>query len=746
MTFRIVGVRTQKFGPLEEQIVWLEPGVNAVYGLNGSGKSYFLEQIAQLAAGTTSMVGGLILKWEYSPNTRNPGFGIDDYIKRGELKYVSGDGWTSWESNPEGHMPEVPVVSWEDIDFFADVEDSDRNRRILREVLDHGFLLATPLGTDPASWALWPLGVPSTDTPTLVDEINKFTNLADQFRGQLEAMGLADPEAASKPRSFLGVVVGLEATGLTDPEATDVEYRDEEAWEDLHDKCDNILEESGLRTSILTHSLNILLPSSLYLDGTFGVGKSGQPVFLRAFIKLDQPTWSLVVEGLSDRATDSSPAQSVDNDTRNALVLLEDPHIDIAAFFGLTREVPEPDDMLHWTSELSRVASEILPLLLLDAFPLHIDFGDIRDWLSGTHPRWTGVFEYRTDAAAPVSQRLVPLAGLSKAQRRWAEFAIRVAIGIVSDAGSRRESHTPLWIIDEPEAALHRSAEEHMAKGLVTLAEKYRVIIVAATHSPELLDHPRIHLLNARRPMGHTRIAPMGTIDLSALLELGLRPSDLLRGVRTFILVEGEQDKIILEEFFGTELTNMRAQLLPARGASRYKEVFDSQFLFEYTDACILATMDNLNEDHLTRTWDRARELAQRGDLEKANKELLGELPGSQGAENKFMREFCTRALKAGQHERVHLFGFSLPDITDYLPIEKFAPKFASWESAREAKDASNTNIPNFKKWLEQTERSDFSPENVRRVARELLENGTTPDDFLRFISAAKTASDTRNG
>ncbi len=734
MTFKIVGVRTQEFGPLEEQIVWLEPGVNAVYGLNGSGKSYFLEQIAQLAAGTTAMGAGLILKWEYSPDTHNPGIGIDDDIKHGELKYVSGAGWTGG-SNPEDHMPDFPQeMAPEDIDS-ADVEKSERNRRILREVLDHGFLLATPLGTDPASWALWPLGVPSTDTPTLVDEISKFTNLADQFRGQLEAMRLADPKAAN------------------------VEAWDEDAWDDLHDKCFKILEESELRTSVLTHSLNILAPNGLYLAWafrspdwtygsaawTFGVGKSGQPVFLRAFIELRQPTWSLVVEGISDRATDSSPAQSIDNDTRNALVSLVD-RLDAEDNFDPSRGVPEPDDMLRWTSEMSKVASEILPLLLQDAFPLDLDVGDIRGWLSGTHPKWTAAFEYRPVAAAPVLQRFAPLAELSKAQRRLAEFAIRVAIGIVSDAGSHRESLTPLWIIDEPEAALHRSAEEHVAKGLVTLAEKYQVTIVAATHSPELLDHPRIHLLNARTPMGHTRIDPLDTINLSALLELGLRPSDLLRGVRTFILVEGEQDKIILEEFFGTELTNMRAQLLPARGASRYKEAFDSQFLFEYTDACILATMDNLNEDHLTRTWDRARELAQRGDLEKANKELLGELPGTQGAENKFMREFCTRALKAGQHERVHLFGFSLPDITDYLPIEKFAPKFVSWGSAREAKDASNTNIPNFKKWLEQTERSDFSPENVRRVARELLDDGTTPDDFLRFISAAKTASDTRNG
>ncbi len=742
MTFRIAGVRTQKFGPLEEQIVWLEPGANAVYGLNGSGKSYFLEQIAQLAAGTTAMVGGLILKWDDSPNTRGPGIVIEFAPTP---NYFTDADWGPGVSDPGADMPEWMTWAWE---FAAPLEPdqnritfsgldhefllaADRNSRILREVLNHGFLLATPLGTEPASWALWPLVIPSTDTPALVDEFNKFTNLAAQLRDPLEAIRLA-----------------------SDP--PDYERPDDELLESLSEECDGIVAESGLRTSILACSLNMPDSGFANLDATFGAGdRSGQPVFVRAVFELQQPTWGVVVEGLSDRATDSAQAQSVDNDTRNALIWLDDHQMrfDAEGNFGGSSQYPEPAHMLHWTSKLSRVATEILPLLLLDAFPLRIDFGDIHGWLSGTHPRWMGVFEYRTGEAAPVPPRLVPLAGLSKAQRRWAEFAIRVSIGVVSDANTRRESLTPLWIVDEPEAALHRSAEEHLAKGLVTLAEKYGATIVAATHSPELLDHPRIHKLYARRPMGYTRIDPLGPVDLSALLELGLRPSDLLRGVRTFILVEGEHEKIIFEEFFGADLTNMRAQLLPARGASKYKDVFDSQFLSKYTDACVLATMDNLNADHLTDTWDQARKLAQQGNIEKASEWLLGELPGTQGVENKFMRDFCIRALKTGQHERVHLFGFSLPDITDYLPIEKFAPKFASWgsarevwESAREAKDESRTNIPNFKEWLKKTQKSDFSPENVRRAARELLESGTTPADFSLFIRAAKAASDTRNG
>jgi len=39
-------------------------------------------------------------------------------------------------------------------------------------------------------------------------------------------------------------------------------------------------------------------------------------------------------------------------------------------------------------------------------------------------------------------------------------------------------------LLDEPEAALHRTAEEYLAKGIQSVSEKYNIQFIISTHSP----------------------------------------------------------------------------------------------------------------------------------------------------------------------------------------------------------------------------------------------------------------------
>lgn len=83
-----------------------------------------------------------------------------------------------------------------------------------------------------------------------------------------------------------------------------------------------------------------------------------------------------------------------------------------------------------------------------------------------------------------------------------------------------------------------------MANALALVpAEPGRCVIVA-THSPELLNLPSArHIHTRREETGCSSLVSLKAVDLAALHDLGLSPSDLLRRQRAFLLVEGEHDE-----------------------------------------------------------------------------------------------------------------------------------------------------------------------------------------------------------
>jgi hypothetical protein len=204
----------------------------------------------------------------------------------------------------------------------------------------------------------------------------------------------------------------------------------------------------------------------------------------------------------------------------------------------------------------------------------------------------------------------------------------------------------------------------------------------------------------------------------------------MLRRQRVFLLVEGAHEEAILDALFRDDLRSMRAQVLPARGASKFAAVFDSQLLFRYTDATVLVVIDNQSAQTIQSLWSEARAAAQVGDVARATEQIRSALPKAGSAENIFLQQFLTRAIEEGEHERVEVFGFSKRDITDYLPIEVFAP-FDSWDAARMQHAASGSKDA-FKRWLENAYGSDFSGIHLRAVTASLE---AAPDEFLALLT-----------
>lgn len=334
-------------------------------------------------------------------------------------------------------------------------------------------------------------------------------------------------------------------------------------------------------------------------------------------------------------------------------------------------------------------------------------------------------FDYgsSTRAILKIDNNASAMAG-SRAEVRWMEFA-RHATGD--------------WLFfDEPEAGLHRTAEADLARVLSSPAwsvvKKQRKSgtisqrrnIVVATHSPEFLSLPEANIIH----VDDGRARKLTSVDRDNLALLGLRPADLLSRIETFLVVEGEHERIVFETLFMYELHQSRTSIIAARGGKNMKDVFDSQVLFDFTDARVVALLDNIDANHVDELWSRARDLAAVGQVDEAGDLVRSGLPRRGSGENRFLANFLTRALEDGEHERVGAWGLSKEDIILYLPPAAFAIK-RTWEEALSTYDPESDG--SLKPWLTKKYGADFSLANVRAAAESLDD---IPEDFITLIQA----------
>ena len=219
--------------------------------------------------------------------------------------------------------------------------------------------------------------------------------------------------------------------------------------------------------------------------------------------------------------------------------------------------------------------------------------------------------------------------------------------------------------IDEPERALHRRAEAHVASGLNHLAANHDLRLVIATHSPEFLSLPEANLVHVRRDSQHATIATAAPRDLAAQLdELGLNKSDLLQMNRGILLVEGQHDLVILDALIGDRLREVGVTMLCMRGAKHLK-AWDAQLVQRYTDIPFFVLVDNESDDRINGIWERAKEAAQNG---QPHMRIIDELTlkGAFGVEAEFLRELWKNLLQDNLFERCELLA-GLPDIPEYL-------------------------------------------------------------------------------
>ena len=348
-------------------------------------------------------------------------------------------------------------------------------------------------------------------------------------------------------------------------------------------------------------------------------------------------------------------------------------------------------------------------------------------------------------------RRRLPIDALSRAERQWAELAIRESMVlqlsalVFGDAPKR----AVLSVIDEPESALHRAAEAHMARALRNRGDSGMVLVVA-THSPELLDAPEGWITEVKKHGGNwgkSRIEPLRALEREDLARLGLLPSDLLRRHRVILLVEGQHEEVLLDAFLADRLRAARVKVVPLHGGKRLAGTVDSQVLFTHTDAHVVALLDNLRAERLASVWEIATGLAVRGDVQAAIEAVVEGIPDNRkrkGDEAGYMRGWLTRALQEGLTSRATPYALSEADIIRYLPVSSFAPGADSWSDLErrhneERAAARPDRMPpsDFKAWLADRFKITITPGLLRDTATTI----ETPRDFERLMKTLEAIS-----
>lgn len=299
-----------------------------------------------------------------------------------------------------------------------------------------------------------------------------------------------------------------------------------------------------------------------------------------------------------------------------------------------------------------------------------------------------------------------------------------------------------LFLLDEPEAALHRSAEAQMAAYFERLADTAAQHVIAATHSPELLDTATARVFEIRRHEGRRIVKQLDAVSRDNMAELGLQPSDLLRRQRGFILVEGAHDSLFIEELFGPQMRRLRIETLALRGTSDLSSA-KIRFLFDNTPAHVFVLLDNIRAYELSRTWTSVLEHQRRGRLDEAHNVLDSVECLRATKEGKKLKRLLAEALLNGYADRLTPHGLNKADIIEYLPVEAFVAGATDWSALRVEHRQRRNDKPNtpkdFKKWLAgEPHRADFRSDAMRAIIQQL---DAVPPDLLRLLKTVEAHS-----
>jgi hypothetical protein len=589
--------------------------------------------------------------------------------------------------------------------------------QIVDDIVSPGLVALTP---SPDGWLYSPAILRDAAKPALAGEIDRIVHLVDNFKSRCAALGITDLRSENATEA-LRASFGQEGLDLDSPRSVVM-------------VLSSLLDErvGGLRCDDLVAQAALLRRASTV---PFRLRGSRFDHYDILGIQLG-PLCQLV-------RSDALSAERANTRSRRRLRNTLDS--------GEYVEGAEPSSLLaECASTMSGDVQRLYDELLLNSPPLALHLRNIADWLAGSPAEWT--------TAAPSGQWL-PITALSEAQLKWALVAIELqetsspwrydGVDVedpmetdwytVSHRWDERQTlfDTPWFVfLDEPDAALHATAQRHAVDGLTRLARRLQVVVIVASHSAEFLNHPEVTPLHVQRDgEGAVTVERMRSLQRARVRELGLAPADLLLLYRCVLVVEGSHDQVVVDALIGELLDSLGVLVLPMRGGRLLATVVDSYFLANLSDVPVIAALDNLDAYRVSAFWEEVAQAAREGAAPSFDEIVKHHFSSKERSEEVFLIDYCRSVVTLGQFARFQVFGFEKPDIPEYLPVDRIVPGARSWDELRAA-FAAQKKVRSFKPWLEQV-RGVTIDESVLRAAAAAMDS--VPDDFLRLLDVCRS-------
>ena len=342
-------------------------------------------------------------------------------------------------------------------------------------------------------------------------------------------------------------------------------------------------------------------------------------------------------------------------------------------------------------SNLDRLASFVNPLLakLFEHPPL------LRATISETREIFHGIAPVTWSASTNDLGTLFPAESLGRAHRRYFNFVLERALdGFVPESAlqgqelfarfkGRKALTKPLAtfaIIDEPELALHAGAQRYLAESVKMLAD----YVITATHSGEFIDLASSTTLVSQND-GRIELNPF-LIDfspqkrISEARRLGTTPGQLALLTRAVLFVEGPHDAEIIGAFLKDEIQQNRVQVVSLMGTKDVPELVNTEFLVGATNCPIFICLDNIDLDFVLSLHSKLKKAAS----QKQQRFLLAEANDSVAAKRSQEVRQMIRTMSAvaasDMLQRFNPFGFAQHDIVQLLPVELIRPGATTWE------------------------------------------------------------------
>lgn len=288
--------------------------------------------------------------------------------------------------------------------------------------------------------------------------------------------------------------------------------------------------------------------------------------------------------------------------------------------------------------------------------------------------------------------------------------------------------HLTVRVFDEPEAHLHPAAQRLIASALERLRLRGNHVVITS-HSPHFLALPSWGLIHAQSTSEGSTLSSLTPDDLDARKalagQMGLTRGELLTSIGYLLVVEGEGDRMVLEQFYGDLLRDAGVGIVRMHGTDNLLATADMDFVQRYLDVPVGVLLDYTRID-VVNSSTPTRDL------------------GSEEQQLRHLRASCRK-----RRRRIDEYTINRPDIVACLDadlIRDAAPQFPGWAQVL-SRYRKLSIRPSFKPWLKREYAVDLEHlDKVKSLVDGMVARGSQPTPDLgvqvrMILQAADTGS-----